>query len=99
MGIARALAKPARFLLVDEATSALDARNERAVVDAISGIRGDYTTVIVTHSPATLAVADEVVVMDGGRITEQGPPAELEAAGGEFTRILDEWRRSAAWHV
>ncbi|MEL4153757.1 ABC transporter ATP-binding protein [Corynebacterium bovis] len=99
VGIARALAKPARFLLVDEATSALDARNERAVVDAISGIRGDYTTVIVTHSPATLAVADEVVVMDGGRITEQGPPAELEAAGGEFTRILDEWRRSAAWHV
>ena len=99
VGIARALAKPSRFLLVDEATSALDARNERAVVEAISAIRADYTTVMVTHSPAILEIADKVVVMDGGRIVEYGAPDVVGAAGGEFSRILEEWRRSAAWHV
>ncbi|HIW92187.1 MAG TPA: ABC transporter ATP-binding protein/permease [Candidatus Corynebacterium avicola] len=99
VGIARALAKPSHLLLVDEATSALDARNEAAVVDSIRTVRGDYTTVIVTHRPATLEIADTVVVLDDGKIVEQGTPAELSAAGGAFARIAEEWRNAAQWRV
>ncbi|MDO4631321.1 MAG: hypothetical protein Q4A82_03435 [Corynebacterium sp.] len=99
MGIARSLAKPAHVLFVDEATSALDPQNERAVVEALGKIRGDYTTVMVTHRPAMVDIADRVIVMDEGRIIEVGTPADLEQAGGEYARIVGEWRASAAWRI
>lgn len=99
VGIARALAKPAHLLLVDEATSALDPQAERAVVQALGRVRGDYTTVVVTHRPATVAVADTVVVMEGGRVAEVGTRAELEAAGGLLARFMEEWRTASSWRV
>lgn len=99
VGIARALAKPAHLLLVDEATSALDPQAERAVVQALGRVRGDYTTVVVTHRPATVAVADTVVVMEGGRVAEAGPREELEASGGLLAHVMEEWRAAAAWRV
>ena len=99
VGIARALAKPAHLLLVDEATSALDPQAERAVVQALGRVRGDYTTVVVTHRPATVTVADTVVVMEGGRVAEAGPREELEALGGLLAHVMEEWRAAAAWRV
>lgn len=99
VGIARALAKPAHLLLVDEATSALDPQAERAVVQALGRVRGDYTTVVVTHRPATVAVADTVVVMEGGRVAEAGPREELEVSGGLLAHVMEEWRAAAAWRV
>lgn len=99
MGIARALAKRARLLLIDEATSALDAHNERAVVESIRRMRQDCTTVVVTHRPMMVEFADVVVVMREGRIIEHGPPAELEEAGGEYARLRNEWRAAAQWKV
>lgn len=99
VGIARALAKPSRLLLADEITSALDAQNERLVVESVNRIRRDYTTVIVTHRPALLDIADEVVVMGDGGVIEHGSPASLEAAGGEYARLLGEWRASAGWRI
>ena len=99
VGIARSLAKPAHVLLVDEATSALDPQNERAIVSTLDRIRADYTTVVITHRPAMIGIADQVIVMDNASILEAGPPQELERAGGEFARIMAEWRASAAWRV
>lgn len=99
VGIARALAKPARVLLIDEATSALDTTSERAVVEAVRRVRDDYTTVIVTHRPAMLDIADRVVVMVDGRIVESGTPAELETAGGGYARLLAAWGAAADWQV
>ena len=99
VGIARALAKPAHLLLVDEATSALDLQAERSVVQALGRVRSDYTTVVVTHRPATIAVADTVVVMEGGRVAEVGTRAELEAAGGLLARFMEEWRAASSWRV
>lgn len=99
VGIARSLAKPAHVLLVDEATSALDPQNERAIVSTLDRIRDDYTTVVITHRPAMIGIADQVIVMDNASIIEAGLPQELERAGGEFARIMAEWRASAAWRV
>lgn len=99
VGIARSLAKPAHVLLVDEATSALDSQNERAIVSTLDRIRADYTTVVITHRPAMIGIADQVIVMDNACIIEAGPPQKLERAGGEFARIMAEWRASAAWRV
>lgn len=99
VGIARALAKRARLLLIDEATSALDPHNERAIVDSIRKVRHEYTTVVVTHRPMMVELADVVVVMQEGHVAEQGPPAVLGMAGGEYARMRDEWRAAAQWQV
>jgi len=99
VGIARALAKKAPLLLIDEATSALDTRNEHAIVDSIKQIRHNHTTVVVTHRPAMLELADVVIVMSEGRIIEQGTPADLAAASGEYARLLQEWRAAAQWSL
>ena len=99
VGIARALAKEAPLLLIDEATSALDTRNEHAIVDSIKRIRHNHTTVVVTHRPAMLELADVVIVMREGRIIEQGTPADLAEASGEYARLLQEWRAAAQWSL
>ena len=99
VGIARALAKKAPLLLIDEATSALDVRNEHAIVDSIKQIRHNHTTVVVTHRPAMLELADVVIMMREGRIIEQGTPADLAAASGEYSRLLQEWRAAAQWSL
>ncbi|MFT4087612.1 MAG: ABC transporter ATP-binding protein [Gordonia sp. (in: high G+C Gram-positive bacteria)] len=99
VGLARALAKPAGLLLVDEATSALDAITERAVVDALRQIRGTRTTVIVTHRPALVALADQVLVLDGGRVADAGDLDALLARGGVFADLWTRWRESEGWQV
>lgn len=99
VGLARALAKPAGVLLVDEATSALDAITERAVVDALRQVRGERTTVIVTHRPALVALADQVIVLDEGRVVDSGDLDGLLARGGVFADLWTRWRETEGWQV
>ncbi|QKT07322.1 ABC transporter ATP-binding protein [Gordonia sp. X0973] len=99
VGLARALAKPSGVLLVDEATSALDAITERAVVDALEQVRGERTVVIVTHRPALVSLADQVIVLDEGRIADSGKVDELLARGGVFADLWTRWRESEGWQV
>ncbi|GAA3962599.1 ABC transporter ATP-binding protein [Gordonia caeni] len=99
VGLARALAKPAGVLLVDEATSALDAITERAVVDALEQVRGERTTVIVTHRPALVALADQVIVLDDGRVVDSGNVEQLLARGGVFADLWTRWRQTEGWQV
>ena len=99
VGLARALAKPAGVLLVDEATSSLDVVTERAVVESLERIRGTRTIVVVTHRPALVAIADSVVVLDGGRVAESGPVEVLLAGGGVFADLWERWRSSEGWQV
>ena len=87
LAIARAIVKDAPVLLLDEATSALDAESERLVQGAIDAMMGTRTTLVIAHRLATIRRADRIVVMDGGRIVEQGPHASLLAAGGLYAKL------------
>jgi ATP-binding cassette, subfamily B, bacterial MsbA len=87
LAIARAVYKDAPILILDEATSALDNESERLVQDALQKLMQGRTTLIVAHRLSTIEHADRVVVMDKGRIVEQGAPAQLLTAGGAYARL------------
>ncbi|WP_428968646.1 ABC transporter transmembrane domain-containing protein [Sphingomonas sp. Xoc002] len=85
--IARALLRDAPILLLDEATSALDAESEQLVQQALERLMANRTTLVIAHRLATVRAAERIVVMDGGRIVEQGRHAELIAGGGLYARL------------
>ena len=87
IAIARALIRNAPLLLLDEATSALDAESERLVQDALDRLMTDRTTIVIAHRLATVRAADRIIVMDDGRIVEQGNHDSLVAHGGLYARL------------
>ncbi|MEU5163469.1 ABC transporter ATP-binding protein [Streptomyces sp. NPDC020875] len=101
VAIARAILKRARIVLVDEASSALDPENEAAVAQAVAnlGKDPDRTVIVIAHRPATLAAADYVVSLDGGRVTEYGTPGELARTGGTFARLSGRYERARHWRI
>ncbi|MFT4123433.1 MAG: ABC transporter ATP-binding protein [Microbacteriaceae bacterium] len=88
ISIARALVRDPRILILDEATSALDPISESLVTAALDRARRGRTTLIVAHRMSTVRIADRVVVLDHGRIVEQGSFDSLGRAGGPFSRLL-----------
>ncbi len=85
------LADPA-VVLLDEATSSLDIPSERAVQAALETVLAERTALIIAHRLSTVLIADRVLVMADGRVVQDGSPAELLAAGGEFAALHAAWR-------
>ena len=87
--IARALLKNPPILILDEATSSLDTESERLVQDAINKMMQNRTSIVIAHRLSTIRHADEIIVLQHGKIVERGTHDQLMAAGGFYKRLVD----------
>ncbi|WFE46533.1 ABC transporter ATP-binding protein [Verrucosispora sp. WMMD1129] len=94
VAFARAFLADPAVLILDEATSSLDVPTERLVQQALGSILRDRTALVIAHRLSTVETADRVLVLDRGRIVEDGPPAELIVGGGRYADLHRQWRDS-----
>ena len=99
ISIARAFLKDAPIILLDEATASLDVENETAIQGALSRLIKNKTVLIIAHRMRTVAGADQVVVLSGGIVAEQGSPAELYARKGLYAHMVDLQSASQNWTI
>ena len=90
LSIARALLRNPPILILDEATSALDARTEAEILDTLEQVVKERTTITITHRLGIAVTADEVVVLEAGRLVERGPHKKLVKSGGLYQRLFEE---------
>ena len=96
VAIARALLADCPVLVLDEATSALDSESEALVQDALSTLMRGRTCIVVAHRLSTVASLDRIVVLDHGKVAEDGPHADLVAANGEYANL---WNRQTGAYL
>ena len=99
ISIARALIKDAPILLVDEATAALDAENQAAIAEALARLRGKRTLIVIAHQLSTVAMADQIVVLDQGQVSEQGSHEQLSGKPGLYAHFLAQRRTAKGWRI
>jgi ATP-binding cassette subfamily B protein len=99
IAIARALLSDAPILLVDEATAALDAENQAVIAETLARLRGKRTLVVIAHQLSTVAMADRIAVLEGGRIVEEGAPAALRENQGRYARFLSQRQAAKGWRI
>ena len=99
ISIARALLKDANVILLDEATSFLDVENETKIQKALSTLIKNKTVIIIAHRMRTIANADKIVVLEDGKIAEQGLPDELIGRDGLFRRMVELQKLSGEWEI
>jgi ATP-binding cassette subfamily B protein len=94
VAFARAFLADPAVLILDEATSSLDIPSERLVQRALRTILRDRTAIVIAHRLSTVEIADRVIVLDAGRVAEDGSPADLISGGGRYARLHQQWRDS-----
>ena len=99
IAIARALLKDAPILLIDEATAALDAENQAAIAQTLARLRGKRTLIVIAHQLSTVEMADQIVVLENGRIDERGSHAQLSRQPGPYARFLAQRRAAKGWRL
>ena len=99
ISIARALLKDAPIILLDEATASLDVENETKVQSALSRLLTGKTVLVIAHRMRTVAGADRIVVLEDGRVAEQGSPSELMKKGGLYRRMVELQTESSRWNL
>ena len=87
ISIARAILKDAPVIILDEATASMDVENESMVQEALSELLRNKTVLVIAHRMRTIAGADKIVVLENGRVAEQGNPEELMKNGGIFSKM------------
>lgn len=96
VAIARAILKRPRILIFDEATSSLDSRTEQAIQKTLDELAEDHTTLVIAHRLSTVVGADRILVLDHGRVVEQGTHAELLRLGGHYAQMWELQQREAS---
>lgn len=99
VAIARALLKDAPIVLLDEATAALDAENEAAVTTALATLARGRTLLVIAHRLSTVVGADQIVVLDGGRVEDTGTHEELMERGGRYARFVAQRENARGWRI
>ncbi len=99
IAVARALLNNAPILLVDEATAALDAENQAIITGTLTRLRGARTLVVIAHQLSTVAMADQIVVLEDGKIVEHGTPAALRESQGRYAQFLDQRKAAKGWRI
>lgn len=99
ISIARAILKDAPIILLDEATASLDPQNEVLIQQAISALVEQKTVVVIAHRLQSICDADNIIVLDQGRVAEQGTHEQLLAKGGLYARLWQEQSRAEAWQL
>jgi ATP-binding cassette subfamily B protein len=95
VAIARTMLKKPRILIFDEATSALDSHTEREIQAALTRVARDHTTLVIAHRLSTVIDADEILVLEGGRITERGTHRALLEAAGAYAAMWNRQQEAA----
>ena len=99
ISIARAIIKDAPIIILDEATANVDPENEEALMQAIHSLTKDKTIIMIAHRLKTVEHADQIIVLNQGRIVEQGKHQELLAKQGLYSRFIQERRSAASWRI
>jgi subfamily B ATP-binding cassette protein MsbA len=94
VAIARALLADPSILLLDEATSSLDSESESLIQDGLEALRSDRTTFVIAHRLSTILSADQIIVLEAGRLAERGTHSELLALGGIYSRLYEQQQRT-----
>ena len=91
--------KDAPVIFLDEATANVDPENENELMRAIQALTAEKTVIMIAHRLKTVEKADQIIVVDHGRIVQQGTHAELMEQGGLYSKFIDERREAASWKV
>ena len=99
ISIARALLKDAPIVLLDEATASLDAENETIVQEAISNATKGKTVIVIAHRMRTIENADKVILLNEGKVVEEGNPQELIKKNGQFAKMVSLQKETANFNI
>ncbi|MDR2296584.1 MAG: ATP-binding cassette domain-containing protein, partial [Clostridiales Family XIII bacterium] len=99
IAIARAILKNAPIVILDEATASVDPENEHLIQRAIGALTHGKTLLVIAHRLATIENADQILVMDDGRIVQRGTHGELVAREGLYRRFVDIRERAEGWRI
>ncbi|MBQ3829744.1 MAG: ABC transporter ATP-binding protein [Spirochaetales bacterium] len=99
VALARAILKNASIVVLDEATAFADPENEVLIQKAFSVLTKDRTVIMIAHRLSTVVGADRIIVLDGGRVVEQGRHSDLVVAGGLYSRMWEDYNHAVRWRI